>query len=52
MQVAIKKVPGVFDDLMDPKRVVREIRLLRRFKHDNVMKVADILPPFLWKSSM
>lgn len=44
-QVAIKKIPGAFDDLVDAKRIVREIRLLRHFNHENVMKVVDILPP-------
>ena len=45
LQVAIKKIPGAFDDLVDAKRIVREIRLLRHFNHENVMKVVDILPP-------
>lgn len=45
MQVAIKKIPGAFDDLVDAKRIVREIRLLRHFNHENVIKVVDILPP-------
>lgn len=45
IQVAIKKIPGAFDDLVDAKRIVREIRLLRHFNHDNVIKVVDILPP-------
>ncbi|CAM9203440.1 unnamed protein product [Scytosiphon promiscuus] len=44
-KVAIKKIPGAFDDLVDAKRIVREIRLLRHFNHENVMKVVDILPP-------
>lgn len=43
--MAIKKIPGAFDDLVDAKRIVREIRLLRHFNHENVMKVVDILPP-------
>lgn len=45
LQVAVKKIPGAFDDLVDAKRIVREIRLLRHFDHENVMKVVDILPP-------
>lgn len=44
-QVAIKKIPGAFDDLIDAKRIVREIRLLRHFNHENVIKITDILPP-------
>lgn len=31
--------------MVDAKRIVREIRLLRHFNHENVMKVVDILPP-------
>lgn len=45
MQVAIKKIPGAFDHLMESKRVVTEIRLLRHFNHDNIIKMVDILPP-------
>jgi mitogen-activated protein kinase 1/3 len=43
--VAIKKIPGAFEDLIDAKRIVREIRLLRHFSHENVIKIVDILPP-------
>ncbi len=35
-QVAIKKIPNAFDDLIDAKRILREIKLLRHFNHDNV----------------
>lgn len=45
MQVAIKKIPGTFDNLVDTKRVVTEIRMLRHFNHDNIIKIVDILPP-------
>ena len=34
--VAIKKVGNAFEDLIDAKRIVREIKLLRYFKHDNI----------------
>jgi mitogen-activated protein kinase 1/3 len=43
--VAIKKIPGAFEDLIDAKRIVREIRLLRHFNHENVIKIVDLLPP-------
>ena len=36
VQVAIKKIPKAFDDLVDAKRILREIKLLRHFKHENV----------------
>mmetsp|Transcript_38679 Transcript_38679/g.48863 ORF Transcript_38679/g.48863 Transcript_38679/m.48863 type:complete len:487 (+) Transcript_38679:314-1774(+) len=44
-KVAVKKVPNAFEDLVDAKRIVREIRLLRHFNHENVMKIVDLLPP-------
>lgn len=34
--VAIKKISGVFDDLVDAKRVLREIRFMRILRHENV----------------
>lgn len=44
-QVAIKKIPSAFDDVVDAKRIVREVRLLRRLDHMNIIKIVDILPP-------
>jgi len=44
-KVAIKKIPNTFEDLVDAKRIVREIRLLRHFNHDNVIKVLDLFTP-------
>ena len=35
-KVAIKKIPDAFEDLIDAKRILREIKLLRHFNHDNV----------------
>lgn len=35
--VAIKKVSNVFEELMTCKRLLREVRLLRLFDHDNVL---------------
>jgi serine/threonine protein kinase len=35
-RVAVKKVAGLFDDLVDAKRVLREIRLMRFLQHPNV----------------
>lgn len=32
VKVAIKKVPKAFEDLIDAKRIVREIKLLSKFK--------------------
>jgi len=44
-KVAIKKIPDTFEDLVDAKRIVREIHLLRHFDHDNVITVVDLFTP-------
>ena len=43
--VAIKKIPKAFEDTVDCKRLLREIKILRHFKHDNVLSLIDIIPP-------
>jgi len=45
MKVAIKKVGKAFDDLVDAKRILREIRLLSYFDHDNIITLLDIEKP-------
>lgn len=42
-KVAIKKCPHLFDDLVDAKRIVREIRLLRHFNHPNIIRILDLM---------
>ena len=47
-QVAIKRVSRVFQDLIDAKRILREIKLLRHLgHHDNIIELFDIMttPP-------
>lgn len=44
-RVAIKKIGGLFDDLTDAKRILREVRLLRSMEHENVLKIVDIDEP-------
>ena len=44
-EVAIKKVTNAFEDLVDAKRILREIKLLRHFDHENVIHIKDILVP-------
>jgi mitogen-activated protein kinase 1/3 len=44
-QVAIKKVTSAFDDEIDGKRILREVKLLRQLKHDNILRIIDIIPP-------
>jgi len=44
--VAIKRIPNVFYDLVDCKRILREIALLSRMQNENVVKLLDIwIPP-------
>ena len=33
------------EDLVDAKRILREIKLLRHFNHENVVALKDLLPP-------
>jgi len=44
-KVAIKKVPNAFEDLIDAKRIVREVRLLQFFNHEDIIGVLDIVKP-------
>ncbi len=44
-KVAIKKVPKAFEDLIDAKRIVREIKLLKFFDHENVIALVDVQKP-------
>ena len=43
--VALKKIPKAFEDTVDCKRLLREIKILKHFKHDNVLGLVDILAP-------
>ncbi|KAF7844568.1 mitogen-activated protein kinase-like protein MMK2-like [Senna tora] len=44
-EVAIKKVGNAFDNRIDAKRTLREIKLLRHMDHENVMALKDIIRP-------
>ena len=44
-KVAIKKIPNAFEDLIDAKRIVREIKLLHFFKHKNIIALVDVAKP-------
>jgi mitogen-activated protein kinase 1/3 len=35
-EVAIKKIGNTFDNIIDAKRTLREIKLLRHMDHENV----------------
>lgn len=43
--VAIKKITNTFEDLIDAKRIVREIRLMLHLSHPNIISLVDLLPP-------
>jgi tRNA A-37 threonylcarbamoyl transferase component Bud32 len=43
--VAIKMVPKCFSDEIDAKRILREIKLLKHFHHDNIVHIMDMMPP-------
>ena len=44
-KVAIKKIPNAFEDLIDAKRILREIKLLRFFDHENLISLLDVMKP-------
>ena len=47
-KVAIKRISRVFQDLIDAKRILREMKLLRHLgRHENVIEITDIMtgPP-------
>jgi mitogen-activated protein kinase 7 len=43
--VAIKKIPNVFDVKDIAKRTYREIKILKHFKHDNIIAIRELLKP-------
>ncbi len=45
LKVAVKKVPNAFDDLIDAKRILREIKLLSFFDHENIISLLDVPRP-------
>ncbi|XP_065858343.1 mitogen-activated protein kinase homolog MMK2-like isoform X2 [Euphorbia lathyris] len=44
-EVAIKKIGNAFDNRIDAKRTLREIKLLRHMEHENVIAIKDIIRP-------
>jgi len=44
-KVAVKKITDAFHDLVDGKRILREVKLLRSFHHDNIVTILDMYPP-------
>lgn len=43
-KVAIKKIKNAFADMTDAKRILREVKLLRHFCHDNIVGLVDLAP--------
>ncbi|CAG9461299.1 unnamed protein product [Pedinophyceae sp. YPF-701] len=43
--VAIKKIGRAFENVIDAKRTLREIKLLRHLEHENVIRILDLWPP-------
>ncbi|CRH00010.1 mitogen-activated protein kinase 2, putative [Plasmodium relictum] len=43
--VAIKKVNRMFEDLVDCKRILREITILNRLKSDYIIRLCDLIIP-------
>ncbi|XP_019093765.1 PREDICTED: mitogen-activated protein kinase 10-like [Camelina sativa] len=44
-KVAIKKLSHAFDNLIEAKRTLREIKLLRHFDHENIVGIRDVIVP-------
>jgi len=44
--VAIKKINSSLSNVKDAKRILREIKLLKHFHHDNILDLIDIPLPF------
>ena len=42
---AIKMVPRAFNDEIDAKRILREIKLLKHMRHENIVGIVDMMPP-------
>eukprot|EP00931_Biecheleriopsis_adriatica_P024677 TRINITY_DN15314_c0_g1_i1.p1 TRINITY_DN15314_c0_g1~~TRINITY_DN15314_c0_g1_i1.p1 ORF type:complete len:439 (-),score=92.59 TRINITY_DN15314_c0_g1_i1:159-1475(-) len=43
--VAIKRIAHMFEDLIDCKRILREIAILSKLQHENIVQIFDIVAP-------
>jgi len=44
-KLAVKKITNAFGDLVDGKRILREVKLLRQLDHENIIRILDMYPP-------
>jgi mitogen-activated protein kinase 1/3 len=44
-RLAIKKCTKAFQDVVDAKRILREIKLLRHLAHPHIISTKDLIPP-------
>jgi mitogen-activated protein kinase 1/3 len=49
-KVAIKRILGVFEQEADAKRIYREMFILRRLKHPQIIGLLDIIVPRCYES--
>jgi len=47
---AIKKIENVFEDISFSKRTLRELRILRQLKHENIIDIMEIFIPQEYKN--
>eukprot|EP00443_Scrippsiella_acuminata_P114190 CAMPEP_0115620614 /NCGR_PEP_ID=MMETSP0272-20121206/25300_1 /TAXON_ID=71861 /ORGANISM="Scrippsiella trochoidea, Strain CCMP3099" /LENGTH=424 /DNA_ID=CAMNT_0003056705 /DNA_START=77 /DNA_END=1351 /DNA_ORIENTATION=+ len=43
--VAVKRIRHLFDDLVDCKRILREVAILSRISHESVVQLHDVVAP-------
>lgn len=44
-KVAIKKIPKIFEQMIVAMRTYREIRILKHFRHNNIISIREIIRP-------
>jgi len=44
-KIAVKKITSAFENLVDGKRILREVKLLRLVNHPNIIRIFDMYPP-------
>ena len=44
-KLAAKMLSGIFDDVTDAKRLMREISILKSADHPNIVSIKDIIIP-------